>query len=82
MVYYMISRVEVCALLKPLNNGELPQHDNGSFEERRCRPINTYQHLLSVINIVEMGAGDIFFLIFPIKLILYMVAMVTILAEY
>ena len=35
-----------------------------------------------MINIVEMGEGDIFVLISPIKLTLYTVAMATILATY
>ena len=37
---------------------------------------------LSVINIVEMGEGDTWSLISPIKLAQYVVAMASILAEY
>ena len=37
---------------------------------------------LSIINIIQMGEGDTLFLIFPMLLTPYMVAMATILAEY
>ena len=47
---------------------------NDNCEERRCKPTHTYQRWLSVINIVDMGEGETFPLIFPI--------LATILAEY
>ena len=44
--------------------------------------LHTYQILLSVTNIVEMGEGDEFSLIFLIKLKRYIIAMATIFVEY
>ena len=45
-------------------------------------PTHTYQTWPYMINIVGMGEGDTFALIFPIKLTLYNAAMATILVKY
>ena len=66
----------------PLQLYQLNIRYNSFLEESRRRPTFIYQISFSVINIVEMGEENTFFLMFPVKLTLYMVVFATILAEY